>query len=147
MTRLQSRFSWGISVDIKQPDEKLLLNILKNKLSFIIEDPSDISDDVLSIIAQCFPNNIRDLEGALRTFVNYCVCMNCPFTKDNLYIALENLIPKNYDKKDTTKATISDVMDIVCSYYSISQKDLLSSSRKQKIAYSRQVLNSNQQVG
>ena len=140
MTRLQSRFSWGISVDIKQPDEKLLLNILKNKLSFIIEDPSDISDDVLLIIAQCFPNNIRDLEGALRTFVNYCVCMNCPFTKENLYIALENLIPKNYDKKDSTKATINDVIDIICTYYSISQKDLLSSSRKQKIAYARQML-------
>lgn len=140
MSRLQSRFSWGISVDIKQPDEKLLLNILKNKLSFIIEEPSDVPDEVLTIIANCFPNNIRDLEGALRTFINYCVCMNCPFTKENLYIALENLIPKNYDKKDSTKSTISEVIDIICSYYAISSKDLLSSSRKQKISYARQML-------
>ena len=140
MSRLQSRFNWGISVDIKQPDEMLLLNILKNKLSFIIEDPSDISDDVLLIIAHCFPNNIRDLEGALRTFINYCVCMNCPFTKENLYIALENLIPKDLNKKDTIKSTIEDVISIICSYYSVSSEDLLSSSRKQKITYARQML-------
>lgn len=140
MSRLQSRFSWGISVDIKQPDELLLLNILKNKLSFIIEDPSDVPDELLLIIARCFPNNIRDLEGALRTFINYCVCMNCPFTKENLYIALENLIPKGYDKKDSVKTTIEDIINIICSYYSITAADLLSSSRKQKITYVRQMI-------
>ena len=140
MSRLQSRFSWGISVDIKQPDKNLLINILKNKLSFIIEEPNDVPEEVLSIIADCFPNNIRDLEGALRTFVNYCICMNCPFTKDNLYIALENLIPKDLDKKDSTKTTINDIISIVCSYYNVSSKDLLSSSRKQQISYARQML-------
>lgn len=140
MSRLQSRFSWGISVDIKQPDKNLLVNILKNKLSFIIEDPSDVPEEVLSIIADCFPNNIRDLEGALRTFVNYCICMNCPFSKENLYIALENLLPKNLDKKDSTKSTIEDIIQIVCAYYNISTNDLLSTSRKQQIAYARQML-------
>lgn len=140
MSRLQSRFSWGISVDIKQPDKNLLINILKNKLSFIIEDPTDVSEEVLGIIADCFPNNIRDLEGALRTFINYCICMNCPFSKENLYIALENLIPKNLDKKDTTKSTIDDVIKLVCSYYNVSSKDIISSSRKQQIAYARHML-------
>lgn len=140
MSRLQSRFNWGISVDIKQPDKNLLINIQKNKLSYMIEDPTDVPDEVLDIIAYCFPNNIRDLEGALRTFINYCICMNCSFSKDNLFIALENLLPKNLEKNDSAKNTIDDVIQIVCSYYNISSKDLISSSRKQQIAYARQML-------
>jgi len=66
--------------------------------------------------------------------------MNCPFSKENLYIALENLIPKNLDKKDTTKSTIDDVIKLVCSYYNVSSKDIISSSRKQQIAYARHML-------
>ena len=140
MSRLQSRFNWGISVDIKQPDKNLLINIQKNKLSYMIEEPSDVPDEVLNIIADCFPNNIRDLEGALRTFINYCICMNCSFSKDNLFIALENLLPKNLEKTDSAKNTIDDVIKIICSYYNISSNDLISSSRKQQIAYARQML-------
>lgn len=140
MARLKSRFGWGISADIKTPDKELLINILKNKLSFLIEDPDDVSLDVLQILADSFPNNIRDLEGALRTFVNYCICMNCAFTKENLYISLDKILPKGAEEIDSTKDIISKTIDAVCKYYKISKNDMVSSSRKQQIAYARQML-------
>ena len=140
MPRLKSRFGWGISVDIKQPDKVLLMNILKNKLKFLIEDPSDVSDNVLSILADSFPTNIRDLEGALRTFVNYCTCMNAPLDEENLYISLESIIPKNQKKQDSNKAIIEKAIEVFCKYYKVSVEDINSSSRKQQVAYARQML-------
>ena len=99
MARLKSRFNWGLSVDIKIPDKPLRLNILKRKLSFLIENPKEVPVEILEIIADHFTNNIRDLEGALRRYVTYCVSLNIPFTMENLYVALERLIPESEREK------------------------------------------------
>ena len=140
MERLKSRFTMGICVDIKQPDKLLLVNILKNKLKFLIDDVNDVNDDVLNILADCFPSNIRELEGALRTFINYCTCMNVPFNKENLFLSLESIIPKQVQNIDSNKQVINEAKAYICSYYKISENDLNSSSRKQQVAYARQML-------
>ena len=140
MPRLKSRFSWGISVDIKQPDKTLLINILKNKLKFLIDDPTDVNDNVLTILADSFPSNIRDLEGALRTFVNYCTCMSCPLNEENLFLSLESILPKDVKKNDSNSEIIEKAKDIFCKYYKVSNNYLNSSSRKQQVAYARQML-------
>lgn len=140
MARLKSRFAWGISVDIKQPDKVLLINILKNKLKFLINSPEDVDDSILSILADSFPTNIRDLEGALRTYVNYCTCMSVPFTKENLYLSLEAILPKEVKLVDSNKKLIDNAKEVLCSYYKVSEHDIISSSRKQQVAYARQML-------
>lgn len=140
MSRLKSRFAWGISVDIKQPDKKLLINILKNKLKFLINTPSDVDEEILSILADLFPSNIRDLEGALRTFVNYCTCMSAPFTKENLFLSLESILPKDIKVVDSNKKIIEKAIEVLCNYYKVSENDIISSSRKQQVAYARQML-------
>lgn len=140
MARLKSRFAWGISVDIKQPDKQLLINILKNKLKFMINSPEDVSEEVLSLLADNFSTNIRDLEGALRTFVNYCTCMSVPFTKENLYISLDAILPKEVKLIDSNKQIIDKTKDLLCKYYKVSEHDIISSSRKQQVAYARQML-------
>ena len=139
MERLKSRFNWGLSVNIKSPDKNLRINILKSKLFTLVKDPNDVPLDVLEEIADYFPTNIRDLEGALRTFVTYCVCMNLPFTKENIEIALEGILPKqkNDSKDDKNKNLINIVANEVAKYCQLSIKDLISSSRKQQLAYAR----------
>lgn len=140
MARLKSRFSWGISVEIKQPNKELQLSILKRKLAFLIEDPNDVDDSVLEIICDNFKNSIRDLEGALRTFVNYCVCMNVPFNKENLYIALEKVFPANKEQEDTTKQAIKLAKKSISDYYKVTFEELDSESRKKNVVYARQML-------
>jgi len=141
MPRLRSRFNWGLSVDIKHPDKNLRVNILKSKLSTLIKDPSDVPLEVLDALADYFPNNIRDLEGALRGFVTYCICLNIPFTIENMLIALENTLPKEKDLKNVSSSSklIEQTKNIVANYYKIAVSDLTSQSRKQKIAYARHV--------
>ena len=140
MERLKSRFTMGICVDIKQPDQTLLINVLKNKLSFLIERPEDISDEVLSALASYFPTNIRDLEGALRTYVNYCLCMNKDFTIDSLNEALKSIVRKSLDSLGSSKVIFDNIANEISSYYKVSMGDLISSSRKQQHVYARQML-------
>lgn len=139
MARLKSRFNWGLSVDIKIPDKPLRLNILKRKLSFLIENPKDVPVEILEIIADHFTNNIRDLEGALRRYVTYCVSLNIPFTMENLYVALERLIPESEEEKNISGKIFENIKREVAAYYKISVADLESPSRKQVFTYARQM--------
>lgn len=140
MARLKSRFTMGICVDIKQPDESLLINVLKNKLSFLIENPEVVPEEVLKCLASYYSTNIRDLEGALRTYVNYCLCMNKDFNLTSLEESLDRLIPKSLDSLGTSKVIFDNIAAEISSYYKISVEDLISSSRKQQQVYARQML-------
>lgn len=139
MSRLKSRFNWGLSVDIKIPDKPLRMNILKRKLMFLIENPKDVPNDTLEIIADYFTKNIRDLEGALRRYVTYCVSLNISFTSENLYIALDRLLPENEEEKNLSAKLFENVKREVASYYKVTVADLESSSRKQAFTYARQM--------
>ena len=139
MSRLVSRFNWGMLVDIKSPDKELRFNILKRKLEFMISNVSDVSDECLNVIADTFTNNIRDLEGALRRFVTYCVSMNLPFTVENVYYTLEGIMPKNKSNYNQEDEIAEKMKEIVCSYFQISQNDLISTSRKPNIVYARNI--------
>lgn len=139
MPRLITRFNWGLSVDIKHPDKQLRVNILKSKLATLIKDPNDVPNEVLELIAELFSDNIRDLEGALRGYINYCICLNIPFNVENVGISLETMIPKDKDVVSSSKKTIDNVKNIVANYYKITPEELISQSRKQKVTYARHI--------
>ena len=138
MSRLKSRFSWGMPVDIQAPDRELRINILKRKLDFLLSNPNDVPMECLETIADLFTNNIRELEGALRRFVTYCVSMNVPFTKDNAVMILKSISPKlNTNFKDNNDKNVLKIKELVCSYCHISEEDLISNSRKPLLVYAR----------
>lgn len=139
MARLKSRFNWGLSVDIKVPDKPLRMNILKRKLSFLIENPKDVPSSVLDIIADNFTNNIRDLEGALRRYITYCVSLNIPFSVENVYVALDRFLPERDLEKNNNNGFFDLVKKEVSLYYQIPITELESSTRKQQVAYARQI--------
>lgn len=139
MNRLVSRFSWGIVVDIQSPDKDLRVNILRRKLEFMISNVSDVSDDCLEVIADNFTSNIRELEGALRRFITYCVSMNLPFTVENVYYTLDGIMPKNKNNENKDDQAVEKLKDVVSSYFQISKTDLLSASRKPNIVYARNI--------
>lgn len=138
MARLKSRFNWGMIVDIKIPDKELRVNILKRKLTFLLNNPRDIPLEVLDIIADLFPNNIRDLEGAIRRYVTYCVSLDIPFTVENIQVALDSIIPKSKEYISRTR-DVDNIKALVSSYFRIPVEDLVSSSRKTQIVYARNI--------
>jgi len=141
MSRLKSRFSWGLPVDIKTPDKQLRFQILKKKLGIMLSNTNDVPDSCLSIIADTFSSNVRELEGALRRFVTYCVSMNLPFEDESVYLALDSIIPnkKEVNLENSIDKKLSQLVSIVCNYFQISSEDLLSSSRKPILVYARNI--------
>ena len=140
MDRLKSRFSWGIPVDIRKPNFELRKSILKKKLAFLISDPSCVGDDVLTFIAENFDENVRELEGALRRFVSYCVAFNIPFSLENAKSSLTSIISKEKQTTSTSDSVIIEkVKTVVSTYFNVSVRDIVGSSRKQEIAYVRMV--------
>jgi len=138
MSRLKSRFNWGMIADIKVPDHELRVNILKRKLTFLLSNPKDVPNEVIETIADLFQNNIRDLEGAIRRYVTYCVSLDIPFTKENIYVALDSIITNNIETDSKTK-DIDCVKEAISEYFRISIDDLVSNSRKTQIVYARNI--------
>lgn len=138
MSRLKSRFSWGMAVDIKTPDRKLRINILKRKLEYMLTDPNEVPEESLEMIADWFTDNIRELEGALRRFVMYCVSMGVDFSPENARSILESIAPAQEGKNMPEEISIiKKVKDEVCGYFKLNVADLISKSRKPNIVYAR----------
>lgn len=135
MARLKSRFSWGEVVQMGIPDIKLRINILKRKLSFLISNPKDVPDEVLEQIASVYKNNVRELEGALRTYVNYCLSFGCDFSVENISKALGSHLPKDNSVFKTDDA--NNIKQVLCHYFKVNEKDLISDSRKSQLVYAR----------
>lgn len=140
MSRLKSRFSMGIPVDIQKPDFELRKAIVKKKLTSLISNPDDVPDEVIGFIANNFKNNVRELEGALRRFISYCVSFNLDYTLENANTSLESIVSQGSEIiEETDYKNINKVRKAVSKYYGVSPSDLSSTSRKQDIVLPRQI--------
>ncbi len=139
MSRLTSRFEWGVTVDINRPELNHRIKILKKKLTAETSDASLIPNDVIEYIASVFDNNVRELEGALKRVLFYCTAFNLNFTVKNAEAALENLVKPRTNGNFLNTNKINNILSIVSDYYRISTSDLISKKRTSKYVFPRQV--------
>ncbi len=140
MSRLTSRFEWGLTVDINRPNLEHRILILKKKLHAETADPELIPEEILEYIASIFDNNVRELEGALKRVLFYCTAFDYKFTISNAEEALKNLVnSKRISNTNFEKTNFNNILDIVAAYYNISTSDLLSNKRKKQYVFPRQV--------
>jgi chromosomal replication initiator protein len=138
MSRLTSRFEWGLSVDINAPDLDHRIQILRKKLISETANPELINEDILLYIASSFDNNVRELEGALKRVMFYCTAFDLPYTKDNAELALESIVKPKKDKLLNTNK-IENVLSTVADYFHITISDMASKARTRKYVYPRQI--------
>ena len=87
-----------------------------------------------------FQENIRELEGALRRFVNYCVAFDIKYNLENAMASLESILPSERERNtEGSSRNIELVKSVVSSYFNINVKELSGSSRKQDIVYARSI--------
>lgn len=67
--RLQSRFAWGMSIDMQIPDFETRCAILHTKAT---QHETDLPTDVVEFLANLVQTNIRELEGALNQLLAFC---------------------------------------------------------------------------
>ncbi len=139
MSRLTSRFEWGVTVDINRPDLDHRIKILQKKLMAETSNSDLIPRNVIEYIASVFDNNVRELEGALKRVLFYCTAFNIEFNVKNAEAALENLVKPRVNDNFLSENKIKNIMSLVSDYYRISTSDLISKKRTAKYVFPRQV--------
>ena len=127
--RLRTRFEWGLMVDITPPDFETRVAILANLAD---EIGMKISSSVLELVAHNYCRNVRELEGAFNKISAYASIQN---------IELDFETVKKILKLDgkTKKVDIESITKVICNHFDVSEEDLKSPARNQKISHSRQI--------
>jgi len=128
--RLRSRFVWGMSIDMQNPDFETRCAIIQAKAE---NKGVRLPADVVDLLATQFQTNIRELEGALNQVLAFCEMREL---EPNLAI-VSGLLgsqatrPKHLSSKQIIERTAR--------YYQISLEDILSPKRDKDIVFPRQV--------
>lgn len=129
--RIQSRFSWGVIIDIGQPDYETRLAILKKKS----EEKNVIIDEyILGVIAEKVNTNIRELEGVLNKVIVTASLTKTPITIEIVEKAINDMI---ISQKEAV--TPEYIIEVISKYFDISVEDILSTKKASKIVYPRQL--------
>jgi chromosomal replication initiator protein len=139
MTRLTSRFEVGLTVDIQVPDLEHRIEILKRKLATESSDIHDIPSEVLDFIASSFVTNIRELEGALKRVLFYCLTNNLELTVETVNEALEPLLKTKRKSDSLNENNYDRIQSIVSDFYGISLEDLIGKKRHSKYILPRHI--------
>ena len=129
--RLKSRFEWGLTADISNPDYETRVAILRKKAQ---DERIIIDDAIIANIATKIDSNIRELEGVFNKIVARASLTHIPITIE----LAENVINEFISKKE--KVISSEfIQDIVSKYFSIDKKDLAGNKRSNDVARPRQI--------
>lgn len=131
--RLRSRFDWGLTVDIQQPDYETRMAILQKRRDDI--GAVKVTDEILDYIAKNVKSNIRDLEGSLNRVNAFSSLQKRELTLELAQEALKDTISTDGNKI----VTVDHIVDIVAEHFNITQNDIYSNSRSRNVAYPRQI--------
>lgn len=129
--RLQSRFVWGLTVEMEQPDLETRVAILMKKAEL---DGVELGQDVAFYIAERVRSNVRELEGALRR-----VEANASFTGQGITIEQVKVALRDLFAVSERLISIDNIQRVVAEYYKIKHADMLSKRRTRTVARPRQM--------
>ena len=132
MRQLLTRFRWGLTTKVDNPDKQLRLKILQNK---ILHDGLSIPEDVVDYIAENVTDNARDLEGIIVSIMAHSLVYN---KEIDLPLA-RRVIGQAIKKIEAKKITINTIESAVCDFYNIKSELIHTASRKRQIVQARQV--------
>lgn len=129
--RLITRFKWGLATELERPDQDLCRKILENKIK---QDGLQISGEVVDFISRNIVNSIRDLEGIICSLQAHAMALN-----RDIDLGIAQMVINQSVKAQKKSVTIEKIIDTVCSYYGVSQEDVMSKTRKANIVLVRQL--------
>jgi chromosomal replication initiator protein len=129
--RLRSRFQGGMIADISRPSLETRVAILSSKAE---EKGVKLPEEALVYIAENIVHNVRELEGALNKIFAFCQLQHLTPT-----VALIKSILQDYLVKMQKNISPQDIIRITAEYFQVDGKLLLEPTRKQSIAFPRQI--------
>ncbi|MCP3873675.1 MAG: chromosomal replication initiator protein DnaA [Desulfobacteraceae bacterium] len=128
--QLKSRLTLGLVTEIDAPDYATRLRILKKKSK---KFGYDIPNQVTEYIAQELCDDVRQLESGLYGVAAKGHLMGC-----NIDVELAKSVLANI-KKSKKRITMESIKKLICNEFSISEKEIISTSRKRRIVKPRQM--------
>lgn len=130
--RITSRLSMGLIQDIQSPDFETRFVILQKKAQV---EKYNIDNEALVYIAEKIDSNIRELEGALtNTMFLTSLVGKVRAGVNEAKNAIEEAIEESKEN-----ITATNIIDTVCSYYSIDKTSVLGNKRNKEIADARHI--------
>ena len=91
-----------------------------------------LPDDVIAYVANSFPSNIRELEGALNKLSAYRMLTGCDVDEAQAQV----LLGRRFNPKQLSK---EGILDSIAHYFHLQRADLQGPLRSKHIAFARQV--------
>jgi len=131
--RLQSRFEWGLMADIQPPDYETRRAIL---LARAEDAHTELTPDVLEMLASEAKRNIRELEGNLNRILAYASLLRAEITTDLAHKAMKDIAPR---VAPPLLPTPDLALKLVAEGFATTVDNLLGRKRDKETAQARQV--------
>ncbi len=128
--RLRSRFVWGMSIDMQNPDFETRCAIVQTKAQ---THSIVLPNDVVDYLATNVQTNIRELEGALNQLLAFCEMRNL---EPNLAI-VSGLLGASHSRPKHISAR--HIVERTAKHFQISMDDILGPKRDKDIVVPRQI--------
>ena len=130
--RLRTRFEGGLLADIQPPTLETRMAIVKKKAE---ELNVDLSDEVVTFIAENIKKNIRQLEGTVKKIKAH---QEVEGSRPNIAIA-KKAISDIMGDNPPTPVTVENIINEVSRTFNVSAADIRSEKRSANISQARQV--------
>ena len=131
-TRLVSRLSNGLCIDLQPPSYETRVAILQKKIDLM---DKNLSQDIVEYIAKNIETNVRDLEAALNKVFGYADLVG---KSPDLEIT-KHLLKDVMDSGSLESVSIDVIQKVIADNYQISVADLKSKKRDKKYVVPRQI--------
>lgn len=128
--RLQSRFAWGMSIDMQNPDFETRCAIIQTKAQF---NHVFLPNDVVEYLSTNIQTNVRELEGALNQLLAFC---EMRALEPNLDIAISVLGSSRTRPKHLSA---KQIIERTAKHFQIPMEDILGPKRDKDIVMPRQI--------
>ncbi len=129
--RLLSRFKWGLSAELHQPDYETRIAIVQ---SILYRDGVEMPSEIVEYVAKNIKSNIRELEGAIISLI-----AQSSFNKKEVTLELSKLVVEKFVKNIKKEISIDYIQKVVSDYFQLDTETLKSKTRKRHIVQARQL--------
>src|SRR6188768_2473288 len=129
--RLLSRFKWGLTADLQEPDFETKLAIIRNKMK---SDGIDIPDQVADYLAYSVDTNLRDMEGVLNSLIFHATLL-----KKEIDLELAKEVLRNIVKEIQSDVSVDFIQKTVAEYFKCDLDAMKGKVKKREIVIPRQV--------
>ncbi len=129
--RLLSRFKWGLTADLQQPDFETRIAIIQKKLQ---DDGIQINFDVLEYLAHSIQTNVRELEGVIISLM-----AQASLTRKEIDLELAKSTLKSIVNDQEKELSVDNILEAITTHFDVDMQTLKGKCRKKQNVFPRQV--------